>query len=422
MSESMRAMAQHGAGFSSAALDSLEHLEETAGATLARTMAWSSLNSGSFEVANLALMAESLASAFSALPGKLELIGLEPFSRPKVGGRQEETALGKALRVQVRPQAALQLALTGHYDTVFAAVHPFQQVREEHGRLHGPGVADMKGGLSIMLDALLAWERSGDAGDVGYTVLLSPDEEIGSPGSAQLLAELGANARFGLTYEPATPDGFLVDARKGSGNFALVVQGRAAHVGRSFSEGRNAVAAAARFAAALDGLNGTLADVTFNVGAIEGGGVVNMVPDQALVRFNIRAPDSSAALAAEGEVLRLVQPIAAADGMAAQLHGGFSRPPKPLSPSQQAAAALVRQAGARIGLDLGFRSSGGVCEGNNLAAAGCPNIDTLGVVGGGLHSSEEWALKESFAERAKLSYSILNGISTGLLDVRSLAP
>jgi len=413
----MADLGQDDAGFTPAARNALAELEEAGLASQARTMAWASVNSGSYELANLQVMADLLCEAFSALPGSVERLALPPAQRVRSDGVVEERALGDAIRIQVRPQAALQLALTGHYDTVFPAQHAFQHVREADGRLHGPGVADMKGGLSIMLDALLAFERSGLGRGVGYTVLLSSDEEIGSPGSATLLAALGAQARFGMTYEPATPDGFLIDARKGSGNFTLVVRGRAAHVGRAFEQGRNAVTAAARFAAALDALNGRLPGVTCNVGAIEGGGPVNMVPDRAVVRFNLRAPDKVAIQTALAAVDRLVQDLDGSDGFSARLHGGFGRPPKPLGPAQQAAAALVRAAGRRIGLDLAFRASGGVCEGNNLAAAGCPNIDTLGVVGGGLHSDEEWALKSSFAERARLSFAILEGVASHALPL-----
>lgn len=408
------------AALGGAVCEQMEALEAGGGAVIARTMAWASCNSGSYEATNLAQMAHSLRSAFSALPGSVEQLPLAPIRRLSLDGEAQTEPLGEALRLRVRPEAPLQLALTGHYDTVFPADHPFQYVREDDACLYGPGVADMKGGLSLMLEALHAFERLPVAKAVGYTVLLSPDEEIGSPASAALLAELGAQARFGLTYEPATPDGRLVDARGGSGNYALWIGGRAAHVGRAFAEGRNAVAAASRFAAALDALNGLREGATFNVAAIEGGGALNIVPDRALVRFNIRAREEEDQQWCSAQLERLCAALAAEEGFRVQREGGFTRPPKPLSPAQRAAAALVAQAGSWLGLELAFSRSGGVCEGNNLAAAGCPNIDTLGVVGGGLHSSEEFAFKASFAERAQLSLAILAGIAAGALDLRSL--
>jgi glutamate carboxypeptidase len=100
----------------------------------------------------------------------------------------------------------------------------------------------------------------------------------------------------------------------------------------------------------------------------------------------------------------------------------MSRPPKPLTETQRTLVSWTRTAGAALGLDLKFQPSGGVCEGNNLAAAGCPNIDTLGPCGGGLHSDQEFALLSSFPERAKLSFLLLAGLERGVFDVRSLRP
>jgi glutamate carboxypeptidase len=121
-------------------------------------------------------------------------------------------------------------------------------------------------------------------------------------------------------------------------------------------------------------------------------------------------------------VQRVVESAARRDGIAPHLYGGFTRPPKVLNDQQRTMVAWTHQAGAALGLDLKFQSTGGVCEGNNLAAAGCPNIDTLGPCGGGLHSDQEFALIPSFAERAKLSFLLLAGVERGVFDLRSLHP
>jgi glutamate carboxypeptidase len=400
----------------------LERLDSEGEAMALRTEAWSAVNSGSYEMAGLVRMRELLRDAFSTLPGALEEVPLAASQRVRADGTLSDVEHGASIRVRVRPEAPVQVALTGHYDTVFPAAHPFQTPWREGATLRGPGVADMKGGLSVMLAALEAFERVPGDRRVGYEVLLSPDEEIGSLASAPLLADLGARTHLGMTYEPAMADGALVDARKGSANYGLVVHGKAAHVGRAFNEGRNAVIAAADTALALDALNAQRDGVTFNVGAIDGGSAVNVVPERAVLRFNVRAPDDDSAAWAQREVARIVREAGDRDGVSVTLHGGFTRAPKPLNAAQRTMKDWTRDAGAVLGLDLQFRASGGVCEGNNLAAAGCPNIDTLGPVGGHLHSDQEFALISSFAERAKLSLLMLAAIERGAFDVKSLTP
>ena len=400
----------------------LERLDRDGESLAARAESWSAINSGSFELPNLATIRATLLDTVSELPTTPEAINLQPSQRVRPDGEVIDVQHGASIRVRVRPDAPIQVALTGHYDTVFPASHPFQAPWREGEVLRGPGVADMKGGIAVMLAALQAYEQLPGEKCVGYEVLLSPDEEIGSMGSAPLLAALGKRAHLGMTYEPAMADGALVDQRKGSANFHLAVRGRAAHVGRAFDDGCSAVIAAAEAALALNKLNGQRDGVTFNVGAIDGGGAVNVVPERAVLRFNIRVPDAESAIWAEAEVRRIAREADARDGIDAHLHGGFTRPPKPLNDQQRTMVSWTRQAGAVLGLDLQFRPSGGVCEGNNLAAAGCPNIDTLGPCGGGLHSDEEFAVISSFAERAKLSFLLLAGVERGVFDVRSLRP
>jgi glutamate carboxypeptidase len=399
----------------------LDDLDAQSEALAARTEAWSSINSGSLELAGLALMRAPLQDAVSALPGVVEQVALAPSQRIRPDGEVAHVEHGASIRVRVRPEALIQIALTGHYDTVFPAAHAFQKPWREGDVMHGPGVADMKGGIAVMLAALQAFERLPGDKRVGYEVLLSPDEEIGSLASAPLLAELGKRAHLGMTYEPAMADGALVDARKGSANYSLAISGRAAHVGRAFQDGRNAVIAAADAAVALNALNGQRDGVTFNIGAIDGGSAVNVVPERAVLRFNVRAPDAASAAWGETQVHRIAAEINTRDGISAHLHGGFTRAPKPLNDQQRTMVSWTHKAGQALGLDLQFRPSGGVCEGNNLAAAGCPNIDTLGPCGGGLHSDEEFALIPSFVERAKLSFLLLTGVERGLFDVRSLS-
>jgi len=377
---------------------------------------WARINSGSANMDGLSRMSEALLDAASPLGASYERRDPAPAETVTDTGERAALPLGPVHRFVKRPQAPRRVLLTGHIDTVFPADSLFQEPKFlEPGLLNGPGVADMKGGLIVMLTALEALERSAAAENLGWEALISSDEEIGSLGSGAVLAERAPTADFGLTYEPALADGTLAGARKGSGNFAIVVRGRAAHAGREFAQGRNAVAAMADLVAGLDGLNGQREGVTVNCARIAGGGPANIVPDVAVLRVNVRVPEPEDADWADGEIKRIVAEIDAREGFSAELYGAFNRPAKPLTPAIERLFEAVRRCGAAQGLEIAFQPTGGCCEGNNLAAAGLPNVDTLGVRGGKIHSHDEFALTESLTERAKLSAALLISFARGEL-------
>ncbi len=381
---------------------------------------WSRINSGSRNPDGLERMRSELGEAFAALGGEVSAVDLEPSEIVEASGEVRTVEYTPATRVTVRPDADIKIVLTGHSDTVFPPDFHFQDwTLWDEDTINGPGVADMKGGLLVMLYGLLALERSPWRDQVGYDVLISPDEEIGSLGSGPRLAELGAKAHLGMTYEPALADGSLAGARKGSGNFSLRCKGKSAHAGREHHLGRNAIVAAADFAAKLDQLNGRREQVTFNVSRIEGGGPPNVVPAVGVTRFNVRVGDEADRDWAEAEIAKLVAQADAREGIAADLHGGFTRPPKPMTAANRQVFEWTRAAGAALGLDITWADTGGVCEGNNLWASGCPNVDTLGVRGADIHSDEEIAKLSSFPERAALSALILMKFARGEFDARS---
>src|SRR3954454_11894304 len=263
---------------------------ERAGAEpmLDQVLVWAAVNSGSRNLGGLERIADLLVDAFAALPGLLRLENPAPVQAVDASGRPVSIKHGRHLHLTVRPTAPVQLLLTGHMDTVYAADHPFQKTRWlEDGVLGGPGVADMKGGLAVMLAALKALEQSPTADRLGYEVVINSDEEVGSPASAALLARAAQGKRAALTYEPAAlPDGTLAGSRPGSGNFAFVVRGRSAHAGRNPEEGRNALTAAADLALRLEALRRD--GLTVNPSRIEGGGPSNVVADLAVLRVNLR--------------------------------------------------------------------------------------------------------------------------------------
>lgn len=395
----------------------LARLDSEQAAMVDTVIAWAEEPSGSWFANGLHRMGERIAEAFAPLDAQYEMLAAAPGTHVTDAGEAHDVTYGPIHRFTKRPEASRRVLLTGHLDTVYPEDSAFTRCTWLDGdRLNGPGVADMKGGLIVMLHALRAVEESGLADDLGWEVLISSDEEIGSIGSGPALADAAGRAHIGLTYEPALADGTLAGARKGSGNFTLVVDGRAAHAGREFDKGRNAVWMLSRAIDRLYALNGRRAGVTVNPAVIHGGSANNVVPARALCRFNIRVADADERAWAEAEVNRIVADIAAEDGFDATLHGGFNRPPKVISPANEALFDLVRQCGAALDVPVAFRDTGGCCEGNNLAAAGLPNVDTLGVRGGQIHSHDEFAIASSFAERARLSALILMAFADGALD------
>jgi len=363
---------------------------------------WVAVNSGSRNLPGLKQMASLLVDEFAALPGKLLLAEPDPVEAITPDGLIEPIGHGAHLHLAARPDAPVQMLFTGHMDTVFPPDHPFQTQRWlDDGTLNGPGAADMKGGLALMLAALKAVEATPLAARIGYEVIINSDEEVGSPSSAALLARAARGKVAAFTYEPALPDGTLAGARGGSGNFSIVVTGRSAHAGRNPQDGRNAIVAVADLALRLKAIGGP--GLSVNPARIDGGGPNNVVPDHAVLRVNFR-PASPADETRARELLDgIVASVAAEHDVTIHVHGSFGRPPKPIDPAAERLFGLVRDCGTDLGLSIGWRATGGVCDGNNIAACGVPVVDTMGVRGGAIHSADEFLIPDSLAERAMLS-------------------
>ena len=373
---------------------------------------WAEVNSGSRNLDGLAAIADLLAAAYGTLPGDLALKDPAPVEAMAPDGSLLSVAHGRNLHLKVRPEAPVQLLFTGHMDTVFGADHPFQEATwVSDDVVGGPGVADMKGGLSVLLRALQSVESVG-APQLGYEVVINSDEEVGSPGSAALIAEAARGKKAALTYEPsALPDGTLAGARPGSGNFSISILGRSAHAGRNPEEGRNAILAAADLALRLaearqDGL-------TVNPAKIDGGGPNNVVPDKAVLRVNMRPRTPALQAIAQALLDEAVAAVAARHDVTIHVHGGFARAPKPIDPKALKLFELVKRSGADLGQDIEWRDSGGVCDGNNIAATGVPVVDTMGVRGGAIHSPDEYMIVESLIERAQLSALTILRLANG---------
>jgi glutamate carboxypeptidase len=378
-----------------------------------RVAGWAAVNSWTRNPEGVAALARKVRDDFAALGGSAEFLELPPMATVGSGGMTEFMPLAPALRMKKRPDAPVRALLVGHLDTVFPPEHPFRAVSRAGEELRGPGVADCKGGLAVLLAALEALEQSPWADRLGWEVWLASDEEVGSPGSSSLLRGVAERCRLGLVFEPGFPDGALVARRKGSGNFTAVMRGRSAHAGRNPEEGRNAIHALASFVVDLVQLDGQGDGITVNVGRIGGGEAENVVPDLAIGRFNVRLASPEDQTLFQTHLEGAVGSVAAQDGIRLELHGGIARPPWRGEGRCEALREALSACSRRLGHGLAWRSSGGASDANLLAAAGLPVADGLGPWSEGTHTDRERIDVASLGARARLAALLLVGIASG---------
>ena len=378
---------------------------------------WSCINSHTYNLEGIEKMLAVLRKEFEVLaPDEFEFHEHAPQRIINSAGLYEEVALGRTLCIRkFRPEKP-RVLLAIHTDTVFPRESEFQNTNYiSPDRLQGPGVIDAKGGIAIILGALMALEAGPFADNVSWEVLLNPDEEIGSPGSAELLGVRAREFDLGLLFEPALPDGALVAARRGSGSFSAVLRGRSAHVGREYHLGRNAVVALSQVITELDRLNEN-EHITINMGRLEGGGPVNVVPDLAIVHFNVRITSLKEKEIIQERLKETQARVNAREGYSLEFFGEFLAPPKPFTGDTVTLYHHLKNCAADLDLALPSRDTGGVCDGNRLAARGLPNIDTLGARGAGAHSPQEFLELKSLGERARLTALFLMKLGAGEIN------
>jgi len=292
-----------------------------------------------------------------------------------------------------------------HMDTVFSigtlAKMPFL---EKNGKILGPGVSDMKAGAVICLTALRALLETNRMPVVPVTALFTSDEETGSLTSRKLIEEQARNARLVLVLEPGMPDGSIKTWRKGVGDFRLMVHGKAAHAGGDHANGKNAIEELAHQVLAIQGLTDYSRGSTLNVGVIQVGTVVNVVPDLAWVDFDLRVMKP-------GEAERIIEAInnlkPVVDGCTIEITGGLNRPPMPYDDLMRSTFEHAREIAARNDIILTASGTGGASDGNFVAPLGIPVLDGLGAIGGEYHSEKEYIIKESLVTRTRLLATLL---------------
>jgi glutamate carboxypeptidase len=296
------------------------------------------------------------------------------------------------------------LLLLGHHDTVWPrgtlAEIPF---RVEDDRVRGPGVFDMKAGIALAMAVLADLARSEKAPRV--TLLLTPDEEVGTDASRTLLLEVARAHRGVLVLEPSL-EGAAKVARKGTGTFAARFGGRAAHAGLDPEEGASALLELAHFTLFAAALGRADAGTTVTPTVAQGGGRTNVVPESARLSVDCRVWSWAEAERVQA-ALRAYEPRDPRVSVAVE--GGFDRPPLEPTPAAQALYERAKAIATELGFALPAARVGGASDGNLTAAAGVPTLDGLGPMGGGAHARHEWVLASDLAPRAELLARLLDG-------------
>ncbi len=362
--------------------------------------AWVAIPTGQGFAPGLARQRAALADRLRALGADLEDVPCEPRPAWIDPPWQASPAAGADILLARRAGRGPRLLLSGHFDTVHDPHGPFRALAAAGGgRATGPGAADMKGGLVIACAALEAIRDAG--GELAWTFILVPDEESGSFGSDRALRTCAAGHAAGFALEPAGEGGTLVVERMGAGQFRIDAVGRAAHAGRDHALGVSAVRVLCERVLRAEELTSAAGGRIVNVGPLQGGAATNIVPDRAHAWGNMRFSGD----AAQSELERGLDALASGgdgDVPRVRVQRIVGRPAKPLTAPVEHLARIVERAAVELGHPLARGRTGGVCDGNNLQAAGLPTLDTLGVRGGNLHRTDEWVDLDGLVDRAQL--------------------
>lgn len=350
------------------------------------------------EEARLNEIASFVASLFQELDVTVELF-------PQAG-------YGTHLRVRCgfgHDVAEKQVLVIGHLDTVWP-VGTLQQMPfrfTQDGKLHGPGVFDMKAGVACLVEAVRAIKAQSLPTRRPLTILLTCDEEIGSRTSRELVEAEALKAAAALVLEPPISGGIVKTGRKGIGVFSLRAIGRAAHAGLDPSKGVNAIVELAHQTLQLAALNDYERGTTVNVGVFQGGTTTNVVPAEATAKVDVRFWTQADGAYLENAIhdLKPVLPEAQLE-----ITGGINRPPMPRSAGNVALFEHARELAGELGFELKDGVVGGGSDGNFTAALGVPTLDGLGVDGAGAHADHEHIIISDIPRRVALLTRLLQTV------------
>jgi len=348
------------------------------------------IDSGSYDKAGVDQVGDILAERLAALDFAVQRSPQKEFGDHVIGNK---------------PGADnKRILFIGHMDTVFPAgtaqKRPF---RMEGDRAFGPGVVDMKGGITCLIFALEALKNAAPEIylQIAMDVVFNSDEELLSPTSKPIIESCARKAQAVCVFEPARPAGEYVIRRKGVGKYILQVTGRAAHAGAQPEDGRSAIEELAHKIIALHALTDAATGTNVNVGVIRGGERPNIIADEAYAEVDIRVADLQTAQSIDKRIREIAGARTVPD-TTCKLSGGIQFPP--MLPTEESTRLFktLQKAGRVLGLELHGIATGGGSDGNN-AAQFAPTLDGMGPRGGGAHSDREYMEIATLAERAKVT-------------------
>ena len=340
----------------------------------------------------------------AAAAGELECVnGVERKTVPAFGQHL-------VIRAFQQQENAKQILVVGHTDTVHSRGSVNERPwRSENGRIYGPGIFDMKANCALVIEVLRALTELNVRPDCGVTIILTCDEEVGSQSGWPLMRDVASRTqtRCAFVLEPPAPGGRVKTSRKGTGIFAIKVEGKAAHAGLEPEKGASAILELARQTEQLHAINLSGSGITLNVGVVHGGTRSNVVAAEAEGEIDVRFSTE----AESQEIERILSNLKPVDERTKVfVSGGINRPPMERTPAVVELFEKARAIAAQLDFDLGEAQVGGASDGNFLAAMGIPVLDGLGISGDGAHAVHEHIEAGDIARRGALIGGLLMSV------------
>lgn len=324
---------------------------------------------------------------------------------------KEEKEYGNHLVIQHRDAINPEIIIIGHMDTVFpegtAKVRPFTI---EGNRAYGPGVIDMKASLVSLLYALTVMKLAGKKGYKNVQIILNSDEELGSPSSRELIIKYATNKKYALILEAARPDGSIVTARRGGGQFKIHIEGKSAHAGLEPEKGRSAIEELAHKIIRLHQLTNNQEGIHVNVGIISGGTAVNTIPAEAVATVDVRISKIKQVQTVQEQIEKICAETYV-KGTKTALVGEIDRMPIEKTEKITALLTIIKQIGQDLGITITDTATGGSSDGSFTFAVGVPTVDGLGPIGGFFHSEDEYLELPSLIGRTQLLAELIQKLS-----------